>query len=100
MAFSTTGSLRGSRVGDALWELRLAKRHAIEETQRADRLVKGRPSNAGRDQMNLKGTDLLQPQKVRRAAKISTELRNRMKVGSLCRRRQITDSHVLYHPAA
>jgi hypothetical protein len=47
--------------------------------------------------MNLKGAHILQAKAIRRAAKISAELRNGVDVGSLCRRRQIADRHVLDH---
>jgi hypothetical protein len=47
--------------------------------------------------MNLMGAHVLQAEPVRRAVKILAELRNRMDVGLLCRRRQIVDCHVLDH---
>ena len=68
----------------------LAERHAVKETQRADDLVE-------RGQMNLKGADILEPQTVRGSIKISAELRNRVDVGSLGRRRKIADRHILDH---
>ena len=47
--------------------------------------------------MNLKRADILQPQTLRGSIKISAELRNRVDVGSLGRRRKIADRHVLDH---
>ena len=78
----------------------MAEGDTVKEPQRADRLVQRRPRNAGRDQMDLEGAHVLQAQPIGRAAKIATELRNGMQVGSLGRRRQITDGHVLDHAPA
>jgi hypothetical protein len=50
------------RIGNALGDERLAERDAIEEPQRADDLVQGRPGNARRYQMNLEGANVLQLQ--------------------------------------
>src|SRR4051812_39725397 len=50
--------------------------------------------------MHLEGSDVFQLQSVRRSAKISAQLRNHADVGSLRRRRQIADCHVLDHAAA
>src|SRR5712672_135382 len=50
--------------------------------------------------MNLEGADVFQFQPIRRFAEIAAELRNRTDVGSLRRRRQITDGHVLDHATA
>src|ERR1700674_3435123 len=47
--------------------------------------------------MNLKGAHVFQAEAIRRASKISAELRDGVDVGSLCRRRQIADRHVLDH---
>ena len=87
-------------VGDALRYLPVPERDAIEEPQRADRLVQRRPGDLGRNQMDLEGPDVFQTQQIRRTAKISAELRDRVDVGSLRRRRQIADRHVLDHAPA
>src|SRR5260221_3463958 len=55
---------------------------------------------AGRDQMDLEGPDILQTKAIRRASEITAELGDGMNVGSLRRRRQIADRHVLDHAAA
>ena len=91
---------RLARVGDALRDLALPKRDAIEEPQRADRLVQRRPRHAGRHQMNLEGADVLQAKPVRGPAEVAAELADRVQIGSLRRRRQIADGHVLGHAAA
>src|SRR5262249_8572078 len=46
------------------------------------------------------GVHIFQAETIRRAAKIPTELRYRVEVRLLRRRRQITDRHVLDHAAA
>src|SRR6266404_2975920 len=89
-----------ARVGNALRNSRLAKRDAVEKPYRADDLVQGWPRDARRNQMNLEGADVFQFQPIRRFAEIAAELRNRTDVGSLRRRRQITDGHVLDHATA
>ncbi len=86
-------------VGDALDHRRAPERHAVKEAQGADRLVESVPGDAPRDEVHLVGADLRQSQPVRRPLKISAELRYRMHVTSLRRRRQISDLHVLNHPA-
>jgi len=48
--------------------------------------------------MHLVGADVFQPEPIRRMAEISTELRNRVDVRLLGRRRQIADCHILDHP--
>src|SRR6516225_7397319 len=50
--------------------------------------------------MNLKGVDIFQVETIRRAAKIPAELRYRVEIRLLRRRRQIADRHVLDHAAA
>ena len=50
--------------------------------------------------MQLECTNILEAKPIRRAAKMSTELRDRMDVGLLRRRRQIADRHVLDHAPA
>src|SRR6266446_3379387 len=50
--------------------------------------------------MNLEGVDISQAETIRRAAKIPAELRYRVEVRLLRRRRQIADRHVLDHAAA
>ena len=85
-------------VGDPLRDRLFAERHTVEETQGADDLVQRRPRDALRSQMNLIGPNILQAEPIGRATEILTELRNRVDVGSLRRRRQIADRHVLNHP--
>src|SRR4051812_47059591 len=50
--------------------------------------------------MNLKCVDIFQAKTIRGATKIPTELRYRIEVRLLRRRRQIADRHVLDHAAA
>src|SRR5215831_4052240 len=50
--------------------------------------------------MNLKRVDIFQAKTIRGATKIPTELRYRIEVRLLRRRRQIADRHVLDHAAA
>src|SRR6516165_5859271 len=50
--------------------------------------------------MNLKRVDIFQGKTIRGATKIPTELRYRIEVRLLRRRRQIADRHVLDHAAA
>src|SRR6516225_11984379 len=50
--------------------------------------------------MNLEGVDIFQVETIRRAAKIPAELRYRVEIRLLRRRRQIADRHVLDHAAA
>src|SRR3984957_21045380 len=50
--------------------------------------------------INLEGSDIFQVQTIGRPTKIPAELRYGGKVGSLGRRRQIADRHVLDHAAA
>src|SRR5262245_46397840 len=50
--------------------------------------------------MNLEGVDIFQAETIRRAAKISAELRYRVEIRLLRRRREIADRHVLDHAAA
>src|SRR3974377_249996 len=92
--------LRFARIGDTLGNGVVAECHAIEKAQRADDLVQRRPRYPGRHQMNLERADILRAQMVGGSAKIATELRYGGKVGSLGRRRQIADRHVLDHAAA
>src|SRR3974390_1209752 len=92
--------LRFACIGDTLGNGVVGECHAIEKAQRADDLVQRRPRYPGRHQMNLERADILQAQMVGGSAKIPTELRYGGKVGSLGRRRQIADRHVLDHAAA
>src|SRR6478672_9085086 len=50
--------------------------------------------------MNLEGVDIFQAKTIRGTTKIPTELRYRIEVRLLRRRRQIADRHVLDHAAA
>ena len=50
--------------------------------------------------MHLEGANILQLQFVGGSPEIAAELRNRADVGSLRRRREIADGHVLDHAAA
>ena len=91
---------RLSRVRDPLGDGCLAERDAVEETQGADDLVETGPRDARGDQVNLESADVFQAQPLGRLAEISAELRDRADVGSLRRRRHVTDRHVLDHAAA
>lgn len=51
--------------------------------QGADDLVERRPGNSGRDEMNLEGVNVLEPESVRRAAEMAAEFRDGVDVGSL-----------------
>ena len=92
--------LRLARIGDALRNRRLTERHPVEKTQRAHDLVQRRPRDPGRHQMNLEGMDLVQAEAIRRPAEMPAELRDRVEIGSLGRRREIPDRHVLDHATA
>ena len=50
--------------------------------------------------MNLKGPYILQSQSIWGALKIPTELRDRVQIGLLGRRREIPDRHILDHATA
>src|ERR1700751_150310 len=50
--------------------------------------------------MNLEGVDIFEAETIRRAAKIPAELRYRVEIRLLRRRREIADRHVLDHAAA
>ena len=91
---------RRAGIDDPLRNLGMAQRHAVEEPQRAHRLVQRRPRNPVRHQMHLEGANILQAEPVRRAAEVTGKLRHRMHVGSLRGRRQIADRHVLDHAPA
>jgi hypothetical protein len=78
----------------------MAERHTVEKTQRTDNLVQRRPGHPDRHQVHLEGADILQAETIGRPTKIPAQLRDRGKVGSLRRRRQIADRHVLDHAAA
>src|SRR6202044_1754787 len=53
--------------------------------------------NALRHQLDLEGAYVFQSEAIWRVAEITAELRNGVDVGSLGRRRQIADRHVLGH---
>ena len=88
---------RFAGIGDPLRYRLEPQRHAIEEPQRADRLVPRRPRNALRHQLDLEGAYVFQSEAIWRVTEITAELRNGVDVGSLGRRRQIADRHVLDH---
>ena len=87
-------------VRNPLGQLRPVHRHAVEEAQGADDLVQRRPGHARSHQVHLERTHIFQAQPIWRTAEKPAELRDRMDVRSLGRRRQIADSHVLDHAAA
>ena len=87
-------------IGDPLRDLRHTEGHAVKEPQRRNRLVQARPRHALRGEVHLEGPHVLQRQFVRGTSEKPTELRNRMYVGSLRRRREVADRHVLDHAAA
>jgi hypothetical protein len=66
--------------GNALRDLAMPERDALEEPQRANGLVHRRPRDPDRDEVDLKGAHLLQTQQIRRAATITAELRDRVDV--------------------
>jgi hypothetical protein len=90
---------RLASIRDAFRQLVLTQRHAVEEAQCTDGLVERRPGDAPCNELHLIGAHGFHIQPVRRAAKILTELRHRVDVRSLRRRRQIADRHVLDHAA-
>jgi len=90
---------RCSSVGDPLRDLGPVQRHAIEKAQPAYRLVERRPGDPLRHQKDLEGAHILDPQQVWRAPEMAAELRNRVQIGSLRRRRQIAHRHVFDHAA-
>jgi hypothetical protein len=56
---------RWSRAGETVSRgARACQRHAIEKAQRADDLVERRPSNTARHQVNLLGSNVLQPETI------------------------------------
>ncbi len=71
-------------IGDPFWDRVAAERHAVEETQRADDLIEGRPGDAFRDQMHLIGADVLQPEPIGERVKwrLNSKPRGRMIAGS------------------
>jgi hypothetical protein len=87
-------------VGDPLGDRRLAERHPVKEAQRAHDKIERSPRNPFRREVDLIGAHILQSEAIGRAAEILAEPRHRMEVGSLRRRRQIADRHVLDHPPA
>lgn len=87
-------------IDDPFRNLGMAERHAVEEPQRAHRLVQRRPRETGRDQMHLKGADIFKAKAVRGSAEMAGKLRHRVHVGSLRGRRQIADRHVFDHAPA
>jgi hypothetical protein len=91
--------LRLSRIRNALRQLRLPERHAVEETKGANGLVQRRPRYSASDQMHLESADVLQIQLLGGASEEAAKLCNGMHIRSLCRRRQIADRHVLDHAA-
>ena len=58
------------------------------------------PRYALRHKIDLKSPNILQSQTVRRTTEMATELRNCVKIGSLRRRRQVAQCHVVDHTAA
>jgi hypothetical protein len=91
---------RLARIRDAFRQIAPAQRHAVEEAQGTDGLVERRPGDALGNELHLIGAHGFHIQPIGRAAKILTELRHRVDVRSLRRRRQIADRHVLDHAAA
>src|SRR3974390_3632273 len=78
----------------------MAERHTVETPQRTHDLIERRPGYPGRHQVDLEGADILQLKAIGGPTEIPAQLRNGGKVGSLRRRRQIADRHVLDHAAA
>ena len=71
-----------------------------EEAQRTHRLVESRPGNPLRNEIDLKRPNVFEPQPIRRPAGVATELRNRMEIRSLRRRRQVAQAHIVDHTTA
>jgi hypothetical protein len=90
--------LRLTRGDDAFQCIALAEGHAVEEPQRADRLVDVGPRSLLRDQMQLVGAHGLQAQPIRRTVEMAAEPGDRVDVGLLGRRGEIADHHVVDHP--
>jgi hypothetical protein len=78
----------------------MAERHTVEKPQRADDLIERRPGYPDGHQVDLEGADILQLETIGGPTEIPAQLRYRGKVGSLRRRRQIADRHILNHAAA
>jgi hypothetical protein len=78
----------------------MAERHTLEKPQRTHDLIERGPGYPDRHQVDLEGADILQLETIGGPTEISAQLRYRGKVGSLRRRRQIADRHVLDHAAA
>ena len=57
-----------------------AQRDTIEKTKRADRLVQRRPRHAAGNKVDLKSTDFLKAELLRRAAEKTAKLGDRMHV--------------------
>lgn len=91
---------RRAGIDNPLRDLGMAERHSVEEPQRTHRLVQRRPRDPRRDEMHLEGADVFQAKPLRGSAEVAGKLRHRAHVGSLRRRRQIADRHVLDHASA
>jgi hypothetical protein len=87
-------------IADALRNGILAECHTVEKAQRTHDLIERRPGYPDRHQVDLEGADILQLETIGGPTEIPAQLRYRGKVGSLRRRRQIADRHVLDHAAA
>jgi hypothetical protein len=78
----------------------LAERHTAEKPQRTHDLIERRPRYPDRRQVDLEGAYILQLETIGGPTEIPAQLRYRGKAGSLRRRRQIANRHVLNHTAA
>src|SRR6476646_3514245 len=76
----------------------MAERHTVE-SKHTDDLIQRWPGYPDRRQ-TLEGADILQLETIGGSTKIQAQLRYRGKVGSLRRRRQIAEYHILDQAAA
>jgi hypothetical protein len=77
-----------------------AQRDAVEEPQRASRLIYVRPGALLGDQMQLIRADILNTQPLRRFSKMAAELPDGVDVRLLRRLREVADRHVFDHALA
>src|ERR1700730_7397314 len=91
--------LRLLGADDAIERLWPAQRHTEEEAQGARHLIDVRPRPAKPGQVKLVGANLLDPQPIRRTAKKTAELGNRVDVGLLSCWRKVANRHVVDHPS-
>ena len=89
-----------ARVRDALDHRGAAEGDAVKETQGAHCDVESGPRDADRGEVDLVGSNFLQPEPVGRAVEMAGAFGDRVHVAALCHRRQVAQLHVLDHAAA